>query len=187
MDNAKEEIELIHSNLLQRLKNINDLMFVKYAAEGDMDQYTKIISFNFISCAIEAIIGLIIEYKYQEDKFAFSFINKKNRYSGQFLESELLEDLINDIKLPDISTSEFTNVFYPVCQAQIKQCIERMGEQNIFEKEDFINTYSAVKKVRNSISHEFFWNYNLSDGMLVKFLKAYYKLYCYALALVRQI
>ena len=185
MENTKENLESINSNLIQRLMDINNTLFSLSTEDEKYNKYCKICSFMFLSSAIESIIGLIINEKYSKDKFAFNFIQSKNKFSGLFLDYESIENLIHTFDYNNLKIEDFTNIFYPVCQQQIKQQINMSGETCLFERESFKEIYQSVKKERNKIAHEFSWqNNNFSAGMIVKFLKVYYVIYCYATSIL---
>lgn len=185
MESAKDEVEFVHINLIERLTDINNLLFKPNEDDEKINKYTKITSYVFLSCAVEALIGLIIKHKYKQDNFVFNFVNKKNKFSGALLEFDLLESLLSGYDVSKISVEDFKNEFYPVCEGQIKYTISQSGENFIFDNESFKDVYRAVKDERNKISHEFYWSKNnFTSGMLIKFLKVYYTVYKVAIFII---
>ncbi len=187
MELTKENIEFIHQNLLERIDDLDKIILGNLATlDEKLNRYTKISSYFFISAAIESLITSIIDNKYSSDPFSISFMHSKLKFSGAFLEYDLIEKLIGTFQFNKIRMIDFTSVFYPICKKQIKQYIDRAGSTLIFEQETFKDIYKEVKAERNRIAHEFTWNNNnFTAGMLVKFLKTYYVLYRYALTLIK--
>lgn len=186
MELTKENLEFIHQNLLERIDDLDKIILGNsQTLDEKLNRYTKISSYFCISAAIESLITSIINKKYSQDQFSISFMHSKLKFSGAFLEYDLIEKLIGIFEFNKISMNDFTSVFYPICEKQIKQHIDRAGTKLLFEQETFRDIYKEVKSERNRIAHEFTWNNNnFSAGMLVKFLKTYYVLYRYALTLI---
>lgn len=188
MELTKENLDFIHQSLLERISDIHKIILGEDAtADEKLNKYTKISSYFFVSAAIESLVIFIIDKKYIADPFSLSFMHSKMKFSGAFLDFNLIEKLLSSFNYNDIRINDFTNVFYPVCEKQIKQCVARTGGDTLFEQESFEEIYKAVKSERNRIAHEFTWtNNNFTAGMLVKFLKTYYVLYLYALTLIEK-
>lgn len=186
MELTKENLDFIHENLLERIDDMQKIILEQdLMPDEKLNKYTKICSYFFISAAIESLTISVIDKKYANDTFSFTFMHNRMKYSGAFLDYDLIEKLLINYDYNSITISDFTSVFYPVCKKQIKQYIDRAGDTTLFENEPFKDIYKAVKNERNHIAHEFTWtNNNFTAGMLVKFLKTYYVLYLYALTLI---
>lgn len=185
MELTKEYLKSIHESLLERIDDMQDIILGENIDDEKLNKYAKISSYFFISAAIEHLTDFIVQYKYGNDHFCLSFIHNRTKYTGSFLEYDLVSKLLSDYDYDSISTNDFTATFYPVCKKQISQYIARAGIKTLFEQETFKDIYKAVKDERNRIAHEFTWtNNNFTAGMLVKFLKTYYVLYKYALTKV---
>ncbi len=186
MELTRDNLDFIHVNLLERIDDLQKIILEQdLLPDEKLNKYTKISSYFFISAAIESLTISIIDKKYSSDSFSYAFMHNRMKFSGAFLDYDLIEKLLTNYDFDSITINEFTTVFYPVCKKQIKQFIDRAGDTTLFENESFKDIYKAVKNERNRIAHEFTWtNNNFTAGMLVKFLKTYFVLYQYALKLI---
>ena len=141
MELTKENLDFIHENLLERIDDLQKIILEQdLMPDEKLNKYTKISSYFFISAAIESLTISIIDKKYANDSFSYTFMHNKMNYSGAFLEYELIEKLLNNYDFNSIAIIDFTTVFYPVCKNKLNKALIE-PETQLFLKMNHLKTF----------------------------------------------